>query len=291
MNYTIILFYKYVEIKDPESLCEKQMELAQHLDLTGRMIIAEEGLNATFEGTGENIKKYISEMKKDDRFSDIDFKKSPGTGKSFPKLSIKVRDEIVASRLDDGIDPTEDTGTYIQPDELHEWFEEEKDFKVIDMRNSYEYISGHFKNSVDPGMKVFRELPEKVENIEELKDKPVVTVCTGGIRCEKASAFLKEKGFKNVYQLKGGIHRYIEKYPDGYFKGALYVFDGRVTMSMAPAEDRDVVGMCEFCSVPTEHYVDDDSTNPSRQILCCKECFQKEPNLRPASRLEQLARS
>lgn len=291
MNHTIILFYKYVELEDPESVYEWQMELAETLELTGRMIIAEEGLNATFEGAEEDIEKYISEMKKDERFSDIDFKKSPGTGKSFPKLSIKIRDEIVASRLDDGIDPTEDTGTYIQPDELHEWFEEEKDFKVIDMRNSYEYLSGHFENSVDPGMKVFRELPKKLENIEELKEKPVVTVCTGGIRCEKASAFLKEKGFKNVYQLKGGIHRYIEKYPDGYFKGSLYVFDGRVTMSMAPAEDREVVGMCEFCSTPTERYVDDDSTTPSRQILCCKDCFQEKPNLRPASRLEQLARS
>lgn len=291
MNHTIILFYKYVRIDNPEKLHDSQMELAKDLELTGRMIIAEEGINATFEGTDENIEKYIEEMKKDNRFEDVDFKKSEGTGKSFPKLSIKVRDEIVASRLDDDVDPTEDTGTYIKPDELHEWFEKDKEFKVIDMRNSYEYISGHFEKSVDPGMKVFRDLPEKVEEIEELKEKPVVTVCTGGIRCEKASAFLKKKGFKNVYQLKGGIHRYIEKYPEGHFKGALYVFDGRVTMDTAPKEKRDVVGMCEFCSDPTEHYVDDDSTTPSRQILCCNDCFQKKPHLRPASRLEQLAKS
>ena len=287
MSHTIILFYKYVSIEESEKLLNKQNELAEELGLTGRMIIAKEGLNATFEGTTENIDQYIETMKEDERFADIDFKKSEGTGSAFSKLSIKVRDEIVASRLSNDVNPLEDTGKYIDPEELHQWFEENKDFQVVDMRNGYEFISGHFENAIDLGMKVFRELPEKVKEMKELKNKQIVTVCTGGVRCEKASAFLRKKGFKNVYQLKGGIHRYIEKYPDGHFKGALYVFDGRMTMATAPQEEREVVGQCVFCENKTEFYADDDSTTPSRQILCCPDCLSDHSELRPASNLEK----
>lgn len=253
---------------------EAQRQLCEELDMTGRTIIAKEGINATLEATDENMQTYIKTMQQDDRFADIDFKISPGTGRAFPKLSIKVRDEIVASRLPEDIDPTEDTGTYLDPETLHEWYETNEDFVVIDMRNDYEYKSGHFEDSVNMQMEVFRELPEKVKNIENLKDKKVVPVCTGGIRCEKASAYLKEQGFENVYQLKGGMHRYMEQYPTGHFKGALYVFDGRMTVAMAEEDKRGVVGECEFCGTDTEQYVDDDSITPSRQLLCCDDCYQ-----------------
>ncbi|MEX1014283.1 MAG: rhodanese-related sulfurtransferase [Candidatus Paceibacterota bacterium] len=284
MNYTVILFYKYTDIENTKKLKKDQLKLAESLSLKGRMIIADEGINGTFEGTNENIEKYIEKMREIDQFSDIDFKTHPGPGNSFPKLSIKIRDEIVSSYLPkEEVDPRKETADKIDPDELHKWFEENKDFTVVDMRNSYEFISGHFEKSIDPGMESFRELPEKVKKIEELKEKPVVTVCTGGVRCEKASAFLKKKGFKNIYQLKGGIHRYIEKYPEGHFKGSLYVFDGRMTMSTAPKDKREIVGKCNFCSNPTENYADDDSVRPSRQILCCKECFKEKDYLRPSS--------
>ncbi|MEX0690154.1 MAG: rhodanese-related sulfurtransferase [Candidatus Paceibacterota bacterium] len=286
MKYTVILFYKYVDINNPEKLKEDQLSLANKLNMKGRMIIAQEGINGTFEGEREKIQEYLRVTKEDVRFSDIDFKESPGTGKSFPKLSVKVRDEIVTSKLGERVDPRKETANRIDPDTLHQWFEEGKDFQVIDMRNSYEFISGHFENSIDPEMKVFKDLPEKIESMKELKEKPVVTVCTGGVRCEKASAFLKNSGFKNVFQLNGGIHRYIEKYPDGHFKGSLYVFDGRVTMNTAPKDKREVVGKCFFCSDPTEFYADDDSVRPSRQILCCESCLSKNNHLRPASPVE-----
>ncbi|MEX2514929.1 MAG: rhodanese-related sulfurtransferase [Candidatus Paceibacterota bacterium] len=276
MDYTVILFYKYVTIADPEAERQRQRELCKKYGLTGRVIVAEEGINATLEGTDENIQAYITSMKADDRFADIDFKRSPGTGAAFPKLSVKAREEIVASDLGDNINPTVDTGTHITPDTLHEWFEKDEDFTVVDMRNDYEVISGKFEKTRHPGMRNFREIHETHEEIEDLKDKKVVAVCTGGIRCEKATAFLKKEGFSDVHQLQGGIHRYIEKYPDGHYKGALYVFDGRMTIDMAddPSE-RGIVGECFFCGDTTEQYVDDDSVTPSRQLLCCDNCFAK----------------
>lgn len=274
MKYTVILFYKYVHIDDPESERERQQELCEKHNLTGRLIIAEEGINATLEGSNEAIQFYIDVMQRDDRFVDIDFKSSPGIGNAFPKLSVKVRSEIVSSRLEDDIDPTLDTGQHIAPETLHQWFESGEDFTVVDMRNDYEVISGKFKKTRHPGMHNFRDIQDDVDKIKDLKDKKVVAVCTGGIRCEKATAFLKKQGFQNIHQLKGGIHRYIEKYPDGYYRGALYVFDGRMTIDMAdnPSE-RGIVGECFFCGDDTEQYVDDDSVTPSRQLLCCDECL------------------
>lgn len=275
MQHTVILFYKYIRINDPEAEQKRQQALCADLDLTGRLIVAEEGINATLEGTDENIDRYIDEMQEDTRFADIDFKKSPGTGAAFPKLSVKVRPEIVAADMPD-LDPSEVTAEHISPETLHEWFESNEDFTVIDMRNDYEVISGKFEKTRHPGMQNFREIHENVNEIEDLKDKKVVAVCTGGIRCEKATGFLKQRGFQNVHQLQGGIHRYIEQYPDGHYKGALYVFDGRMTIDMADEpSDRGIVGECFFCGDSTEQYVDDDSVTPSRQLLCCDECFKE----------------
>lgn len=274
MNYTVILFYKYVSIVDAEGELERQQMLCSRLGLTGRLLVAEEGINATLEGTTESIEEYISVMQADERFAAIDFKRSSGTGAAFPKLSVKLRPEIVSSQLGDDVDPSKDTGQHISPETLHGWFEAGEDFTVVDMRNDYEVISGRFEKTRHPGMHSFREIREDVEKIEDLKNKKVVAVCTGGIRCEKATAFLKKKGFADIHQLEGGIHRYIEKYPDGHYKGALYVFDGRMTIDMAndPSE-RDIVGECFFCGDNTEQYVDDDSVVPSRQLLCCGDCF------------------
>lgn len=277
MNHTVILFYKYVSIESPKSLQNAQQKLCKKLDLTGRLIVAKEGINATLEGTTKDIEKYITEMRKDSRFADIDFKKSEGTGDAFPKLSVKTRPEIVASYMDEDITPSDDSKDYIDPDKLHQWFQEDKDFTVIDMRNDYELKSGKFEKTRHPGMKNFRDIRQKVGNIKDLKEETVVPVCTGGIRCEKATTYLKKHGFKDVKQLKGGIHRYMEKYPEGHFKGTLYVFDGRMTIDME-TENREVIGECEFCGKETEQYVDDDSVTPSRQLLCCDKCYEKRSN-------------
>jgi len=284
MNYTILLFYIYTLIEEPEVLRDAQRELALSLGLKGRLIIAPEGINGTFEGASEAVQEYIETMREDARFADVDFKTSEGTGTAFPKLSVKVRSEIVASRLGEEVDPSVETGSFLEPDELHSWYEEGREFQVVDMRNDYEFVSGHFEGAIEPGLRNFRDLNEKVDQVGHLKETPVVTVCTGGVRCEKASAFLKKKGFKNVYQLKGGIHRYVEKYPGEHFKGGLYVFDGRVVMDTAPQDKKEIIGTCMFCDSQTEEYADDDSVVPSRQVLCCKECLGSQLHLRPAKR-------
>src|SRR5690606_14861554 len=154
-----------------------------------------------------------------------------GTGEAFPKLSVKLRKEIVSGHLEDeDVKPWEMTGKYVSADLLHQWIEEGEDFTIVDMRNNYEYKVGHFENSINPEMDNFRDLKKVLKKIEPFKNKKVVTVCTGGVRCEKASGYLIKKGFEDVYQLENGIVTYMEKYPNKAFKGKLYVFDKRVVM-------------------------------------------------------------
>ncbi len=284
MTYTILLYYKYVSIDNPEAFRDEQRGLCEELNLKGRIIVATEGINGTLEGSTEDVLSYIKTMQKDQRFADVDFKTSPGIGTAFPKLSVKVRPEIVTSKLGKDVNPAKETAPHLDPEDLHRWYEEGKDFVVVDMRNDYEFKSGRFKNSVEPGLRNFRDLSEKVKEIDNLKDKTVVTVCTGGVRCEKASAFLQKEGFKEVYQLNGGIHRYVEKYPGEHFEGGLYVFDGRVVMDTAPEEKRVIVGRCEYCDDEAEDYYDDRSEFPT-QILVCDECAKTRSFLRPAKRL------
>lgn len=272
--YTIILFYKYIEIHDPHELRAQQLRLCKRYGLTGRYLIAPEGINATLEGPTQSIKKFLNLFQADDRFFDVDIKTSPGDGQAFPRLSIKVRDEIVASNLPKEIDPTRDTGTHISPHELKSWINEGKDFTIIDMRNSYEYQVGRFKGSIDPGMENFRDLPKVVHKLEHLKDKVVLPVCTGGVRCEKASAYLKSQGFKHVYQLQGGMHRYMEAYPGEDFEGTLYVFDNRTVWQNAEADKRAVVGKCFNCREQTEDFIDCGNDNCNAHLLACAACQQ-----------------
>ncbi len=217
--YKIILFYKYVDIENPEKEMHEQRDLCLRLGLKGRTIIAKEGINATLEGTVENIKKYMGVMKSDPRFSDIHWKISEGTGTAFPKLSVKVRNEIVSLHLGDkDVNPNIVTGKYLTPEELHAWIhDEKKEFYIIDMRNDYETKSGYFENSIFPQLSNFRDLNQALPMLDNLRDKTIVTVCTGGVRCEKASGFLVTQGFTNVYQLKGGIVSYMGKISQSRF--------------------------------------------------------------------------
>ena len=220
--HQILLYYKYIHIEDPEALHQSQRVLCERLGLKGRILVAHEGINGTCEGTLEATEAYITEMKKDARFSDIVYKKSQSAGVSFPRLSIKVRKEIVSGHLgDDDINPQTMTGKYLKPDELKAWFDRGEDFVIVDMRNDYEQDVGVFKGSVRSGMKTFRDLPKTAMELEPVKAKKILTVCTGGVRCEKASGYLVKKGFKDVYQLDGGIVSFMEKYPGEFFKGKL----------------------------------------------------------------------
>jgi len=253
-----------------------QKELCQKLGLTGRIIIAQEGINGTVEGTVTDTEKYIEEMKNNALFDGMQFKRSIGTGSAFPKLSIKVRPEVVTTNIE-GLDPLTTTGKYITSQELHQWFELDKEFYVVDMRNDFEYASGHFEGYVGSGMKNFYHLSEVAARLDHLKNKTIVTVCTGGIRCEKASGYLLMNGFTDVYQLKDGIVTYMEKYPNGYFKGKLYVFDKRLVIGFS--KNAEIVGKCDKCQKPCERYVNCEYNECHRHYISCGDCLDKETGL------------
>lgn len=274
MNHQVLLFYKYTTIFDPEALKSMYIELCKKYALKGRTIIAEEGINSTLEGTIENTEGFLVEFLQDTRFAGMQIKRSEGKGVSFPRLMVKVRDEIVGTRFAKEIDPRVTTAPHISADELHTLFEEGEDFIGIDMRNSYEYASGHFKDSIDPGMDASRELPEKLEKFRIHKDKKIVTYCTGGVRCEKMSAYLLQEGYTNVHQLDGGMHSYMEKYPDGHFKGTLFTFDDRLVMDFGGK--REIIGKCKRCDAPNEQYQNCANAECNMLFLICNDCMSSE---------------
>lgn len=274
-EFVVLLFYKYVTIENPELFLKEHRALCERLGIKGRYIVAHEGLNGTCEGTPESINEYVQELTSDPRFAQMHIKYSKGTGSAFPKLKIKVRPEIVSLGLgNEDIDPNKVTGVHLKPEELHQWFENGEDFTIIDMRNDYEHAVGHFPNSVLPPLKNFRDLPKVLPGLEPLKEKKILTVCTGGVRCEKASGFLVKKGFKNVHQLDGGMVSYMEQYPGKNFLGAMYSFDGRNVIDYDDGT-HPIIGRCRNCETPTEHYIDCKNTSCHGQFLYCKDCLEK----------------
>jgi len=279
--HTVILFYKFVRLAQPEAMRDEQRALCERLSLKGRILIAEEGINGTLEGSPESIREYQNAMHADPLFADMPFKESIGTGDAFRKLEVRVRDEVVtlgAGRFD----VAKETAAQMSADELHSLYASDEEFVVLDLRNDYEIEAGYFEKTEHPNIRNFRELPEKLEAIAHLKKKKVVAVCTGGIRCEKATCLLKKEGFEEIYQLKDGIHTYMQKYPAGHFKGTLFVFDNRMTTDVVEAPGREVVGKCTFCGTASEDFYSDDSQKPSLKLICCAACIPQHAELRTA---------
>lgn len=271
-DFVIILFYKFVDMVDPSAFVLEHKQKCTELGILGRMLVAEEGINGTFEGTRDKIAEYVNFLKSDARFADIIIKESKGTGTGFPKLKIKVRPEVVT--LGAGkFNVKDETAKEISVTELKKLYENKEDFIVLDLRNDYEIATGKFEKTIDPGLVNFRDLPGKLKEMGNLKGKKIVAVCTGGIRCEKATCLMKREGFENIYQLKDGIHTYMKEYPGQEFKGSLFVFDNRLVTDVVPTENKEIIGRCKFCSIPTETYYSDDRTRPSRKVLCCDTCY------------------
>ena len=278
MSYITILYYKYIDLIDVESIYKNQKVLCQSLNLKGRVIVAKEGINGTLEGSKQNIDRYIIETQRILEFKGIIFKKSNTDGKSFPKLSIKIRDEIVTTNLEfsDKLGPHRNlTGKYLDSRELHEWLQAGKKFYIVDIRNDYEHAVGHFYNSVLlDNLKHFRDLPKILPEIQNLINETVVTVCTGGVRCEKASGFLIHNGFKDVYQLQGGIITYMEQFPNQDFLGKLYVFDKRVVMGFhTSSADHQIIGKCVKCRVQSESLTDYYDNGVRKHQIVCSNCI------------------
>lgn len=274
----ILLYYKFTPITDPEAVRLWQRTLCESLNLRGRILISKHGINGTVGGEMEDLKKYVKITKEYAGFKGTNFKWSDGQRDHFPKLSIKVRDEIVAFGTPDEIEVDENGikngGKHLKPEALHKLVEERGDEVVFfDGRNAYEASVGKFKNAVVPDTRTTHDFVKELESgkYEDLKDKPVVTYCTGGVRCEILSTLMKNRGFNEVYQIDGGIVKYGEKYADdGLWEGSLYVFDGRQGVKFSDkAQD---IGICTHCQAKTSNFENCAFANCNRLVLICKDC-------------------
>lgn len=274
---TILLYYKYVDIAYPEQIKKWQKELCQNLGLTGRIILAHEGINGTVAGTDEATKAYIKAMSEHELFDNIDFKTAPGGSDAFPKLKIYVKNEIVHLGVDPKKVTVKDGGKHLTPDQIHELLSNRPDDLVlIDTRNNYETAVGAFRGSIKPDLRYFREFPQYFnENLDTFKDKTVLMTCTGGVRCERATAYLAQKNVaKEILQMDGGIHRYIEKYPEGHFRGKNYVFDKRITVKV----NDDILGSCLHCQQPCDDYYNCLNALCNKHYISCKSCVDTSTN-------------
>lgn len=274
----VLLYYKFVPLGDPESIKLWQKTLCTSLNLHGRILISKHGLNGTVGGNLEDLKKYIKETKQYPAFKDIVFKWSDGGREDFPKLSVKVRDEIVSFGVADELEVNEHGvvggGKHLKPEQVHKLVEERGDDVVFfDGRNSHEAAVGKFKNAVVPDVKTSKDFIKELESdkYNDIKDKPVVTYCTGGIRCEILSSLMKKRGFKEVYQIDGGIVKYGEKYgDDGLWEGSLYVFDDRMNVKFSDkAKD---IGACVHCAGKTSNYENCAFKSCNKLVLMCETC-------------------
>ncbi|NQX05665.1 rhodanese-related sulfurtransferase [Rathayibacter sp. VKM Ac-2856] len=280
----ILLFYRFVPLADPESVRLWQRELCEHLGLRGRVLLSADGVNGTLGGEMGALKRWVRRTREHSAFRGLEVKWSDGTaldeeGRSvdFPGLSVKVREEIVSFGAPEElrVDATGvvGTGVRLDPDEVDALVAEREDVVFFDGRNAFEAEIGRFDGAVVPGVASTREFVEQLDSgaYDHLKDRPVVTYCTGGIRCEVLSSLMLARGFGEVYQLDGGVVRYQEARRDtGLWRGALYVFDGRGSLTFSPGAE--VIGRCRVCAEPTSRMRN--CTDPAcrEQLVVCDDC-------------------
>lgn len=273
--YEVLLYYKYVHLDDPEQYAEEHRQLCRELELKGRILIAKEGLNGTVSGTVENCRKYREILDADPLTKEIAWKIDLEEGHVFPKLSIKVRDEVVSLELGaEDFNPVDLTATHLKPAEWREAMQEEN-VVLLDARNDYEWEIGRFEGAILPEVPSFRDLPKWIrDHRDELEGKKILTYCTGGIRCEKFSGFLLQEGFKDVYQLEGGIVTYgkDEEVKGAGYEGECYVFDERLSVPVNRTEGATVVSDCRHCGVPSIRYRNCAWMPCNAQFLLCEDC-------------------
>lgn len=279
----ILLYYKFTPITDPQAIRLWQKTLAESLELRGRILISSHGLNGTVGGELEDLKSYIKATKEHPAFKDTAFKWSDGSREDFPRLSVKVRSEIVAFDAADELRVDENGvvggGTHLKPAEVHALVKERDDVVFFDGRNAHEAAIGKFKNAVVPDVNTSRDFIKELESgkYDDLKDKPIVTYCTGGIRCEILSSLMMNRGFSEVYQIDGGIAKYGEEYgDDGLWEGSLRVFDDRMTVDFS--DHAKVIGECSHCKEATSNYENCAFANCNDLVLICENC-KEQPEL------------
>lgn len=269
-KYKVISFYKYVNVDDPELLAKEHLAWCVENGIKGKVYLAKEGINGSVFGDDETTAKYKEKLKSYEIFSDVWFKETLTDKIAFEKIYVRVKSEIVNSGLINT--NLENTAPKLTPEQLLKFYEDKKDFIIVDARNWYESKIGKFKNAITPEITHFREWPAVVESLKEHKDKTIVTYCTGGIRCEKASAYMREQGFKNVYQIDGGILNFVLKYPDTYWEGGMFVFDDRRVFEPNTKEELKYTSTCHFCDKPTSYHINCHNLDCDKIIVCCHDC-------------------
>ncbi len=267
----IILYYKFVPVADPVTAMHWQRELCMRLNLKGRIIIADHGINGTLGGKVKDVKAYVKAMNLHPAFKGINYKWSDGRADDFPRLSVKVRKELVTLNPGQAFDVF-NSGTALKPKQWHEYLQKHPDAIVFDARNDYESSIGKFKGAITPEIKNFRDIKPELDKLP--KDKPVLTYCTGDIRCEYLSAYMKGQGFQDVYHLDGGIVKYGQAFgDDGFWEGKCFVFDDRLNIAFS-GEAKDI-GECVHCGIRTSNY--ENCSNPSCNalVLMCSGCAGK----------------
>ncbi|WP_165069986.1 oxygen-dependent tRNA uridine(34) hydroxylase TrhO [Marisediminicola senii] len=286
----ILLFYVFAPLADPEALRLWQRELCDSLGIRGRILLSKDGMNGTVGGELRAVKTYLRKTREYAPFAGMDAKWSEGIGEDFPRLSVRVRDELVSFGAPGELEVDDNGviggGTRLTPTELHDLVAE-RNVTFFDGRNRIEAAIGHFENAVIPEVQNTREFVAEIESgkYDHLKDEPVVTYCTGGIRCEVLSSIMVNRGFREVYQLDGGIARYGEEFGDsGLWKGSLYVFDKRLSMDFTDAAA--IVGRCYACDTPSKTTANCRDLSCREQFVVCDEhaatvaCPVHEPALR-----------
>ena len=253
--------YKFVRLENFEQLQQPLLDVMKENDVYGTLLIANEGINGTIAGTQAAIEKVLTFLAQDDRLTNISYKASYNTENPFQRTKVKLKKEIVTMGVE-GVDPNQVVGTYVKPKDWNALISD-PDVILVDTRNDYEVEIGTFKNALNPNTKTFREFPQYVaDNLDKTNHKKVAMYCTGGIRCEKSTAYLKVQGFEEVYHLEGGILQYLEDVPatESMWEGECFVFDGRVAVNHDLEQGK--YDQCFACRFPlteaekeSEHYV------------------------------------
>ncbi|RDY25124.1 rhodanese-related sulfurtransferase [Romboutsia weinsteinii] len=272
-NYRILLYYKFINIENPEEFKNDHLALCKELNLKGRILISHEGINGTCSGTVEDTEKYMEILKSYPGFSDTVFKIDESENHIFNKLHVKHK-SILTLLPEDEVNPNDIVGTYLKPKEFYEMLQRD-DVIIVDGRNDYEYEIGHFRGAIKPDVQNFKQFPEWIDKtLGDKKDKKILSYCTGGIRCEKLTGVFLNKGFNEVYHLDGGIVTYgkDEDVKGKLWDGKCYVFDNRISVQINRTEEDIVISKCSICGVPSDRYINCRNDDCHDQFICCESC-------------------
>ncbi|MBW4891248.1 rhodanese-related sulfurtransferase [Mucilaginibacter sp. HMF5004] len=274
-TYQTLLYYCYSTITDAEQYAADHLKFCKSLNLVGRIIVAEEGLNGTVSGTAESCQTYMNTLHADERFAGIDFKIDNVDEPSFVKMHVRYKSEIVHSGLRDPnvINPQQQTGKHLEPKDFLA-MKDRDDVIILDVRSNYEHSVGRFKNAVTLDIENFRDFPAQINELAKYKDKKILTYCTGGIKCEKASALLLHEGFTDVYQLHGGIIKYGKEAGGEDFEGKCYVFDNRLTVDVNAVNPK-VISTCYNCGTTTAKMINCANPECNEHFTQCDACGEK----------------